>query len=52
MKVRFTWDPTKARTNQRLHGISFETAKEAFDDPHHLVGESYFVRVKVSSVTS
>ncbi len=23
MKVRFTWDPAKAKKNQRVHGISF-----------------------------
>ncbi len=43
MKVGFTWNPAKARRNQRLHGISFETAAEVFDDPNHVVGDNYFV---------
>ena len=33
----------KAERNQRIHGISFETAKEVFDDPNHLAGENYFI---------
>jgi hypothetical protein len=32
----FEWDPVKARTNQRKHGISFEDAMHVFDDPHAL----------------
>ena len=43
MRVRFTWDPAKAERNQRVHGISFETAAEVFDDPHHVVGDNYFI---------
>ncbi|MGA9055448.1 MAG: BrnT family toxin [Terriglobia bacterium] len=34
--LRFEWDPAKARTNQRKHGISFEDAMHVFDDPHAL----------------
>ena len=30
----FSWDNNKARANVRKHGISFETAKEAFKDPY------------------
>ena len=33
----------KAKTNQRIHGISFETAKEIFGDPNHVAGENYFI---------
>ena len=43
MRVRFTWDPAKAERNQRIHGISFETAAEVFDDPNHVVGENHFI---------
>jgi uncharacterized DUF497 family protein len=43
MEVRFTCDPAKARKNQRVHGISFETAVEVFGDPHHVVGDNCFV---------
>ena len=34
MAVVFEWDETKNRTNAAKHGISFETAKLAFDDPY------------------
>ena len=33
MKTLFTWDPAKAESNKRAHGISFEQAKEVFADP-------------------
>ena len=29
----FSWDPAKNRSNQKKHGVSFETATFAFDDP-------------------
>ena len=41
--MRFTWDPAKARKNQILHGVSFKTAAEIFDDPNHVVGENYYI---------
>jgi uncharacterized DUF497 family protein len=31
--VRIEWDENKNRANQRKHGVSFELAQEAFDDP-------------------
>ena len=34
--MRFEWDPEKSKTNQRKHGISFEEAREIFDDPLHI----------------
>ena len=34
--IRFEWDPMKARTNQRKHGITFEEAVNVFDDPDAL----------------
>lgn len=33
----FEWDPDKARTNRRKHGIDFDDAVEAFYDPRALV---------------
>jgi uncharacterized protein len=30
---RFEWDDAKAASNLRKHGVSFEQAREAFDDP-------------------
>jgi uncharacterized protein len=32
----FEWDPVKARTNQRKHGVTFEDAMYVFLDPHAL----------------
>jgi uncharacterized protein len=31
--VRFTWDPRKAASNVRKHGVSFEEATTVFADP-------------------
>ncbi|MBI2346860.1 MAG: BrnT family toxin [Deltaproteobacteria bacterium] len=31
--MRFEWDPRKAVDNEGKHGISFEEAMTAFDDP-------------------
>jgi uncharacterized DUF497 family protein len=31
--MRFEWDPAKAATNLRKHGVSFETAIRVFADP-------------------
>ena len=31
--MRWTWDTRKNRSNQRTHGLSFETAVLVFDDP-------------------
>ena len=36
MITRFTWDPTKAASNLRKHGVSFEEAVTVFDDPRRL----------------
>ncbi len=41
METRFTWDSAKAERNRRDHGISFETAREVFADPNHIVTENY-----------
>lgn len=51
MKAEFEWDPAKAASNQRKHGISFaEAATVFFDplsitvpDPLHSVDEGRFV---------
>lgn len=34
--IWFEWDPMKARTNERKHGITFEEAVNVFDDPYAL----------------
>jgi uncharacterized DUF497 family protein len=33
MDSNFEWDENKARTNLRVHRVSFEEAKTVFDDP-------------------
>jgi uncharacterized DUF497 family protein len=33
MGFRFEWDPAKAASNLRKHGVSFDTAMRAFADP-------------------
>jgi uncharacterized DUF497 family protein len=32
--MQFIWDEDKNRINKAKHGISFETAKRVWDDPH------------------
>jgi uncharacterized DUF497 family protein len=39
MKTRFEWDPVKAASNLRKHGVSFETATRVFSDPYALVDQ-------------
>lgn len=36
MRMRFVWDPAKAESNHRKHGIRFEDAMRVFFDPLHL----------------
>ena len=36
MRYDFEWDPKKARSNFRKHGVSFESAATVFRDPHLL----------------
>ncbi len=43
MELRFTWDPAKAQRNLRVHGVSFETAREIFSDPGQVVFENYHI---------
>ncbi len=33
---RFEWDDQKAASNRRKHGVSFDEAREVFDDPNAL----------------
>lgn len=33
MKVTVEWDPAKARSNWRKHGVTFEEAATVFNDP-------------------
>ena len=34
--IRFEWDPVKAKSNERKHGIAFDDAMHVFDDPYAL----------------
>ena len=51
MAIRFTWDPRKAASNRRKHGVGFEEAATAFGDPlsltvpdpAHAAGEERFL---------
>ncbi|MDD3925404.1 MAG: BrnT family toxin [bacterium] len=36
MDYYFVWDPKKAGSNSRKHGVSFETASTVFHDPRAL----------------
>ncbi|MFH1739845.1 MAG: BrnT family toxin [bacterium] len=55
--MQFDWDPGKAWSNVRKHGLSFEEAatvfydpfSATFDDPDHSDDESRFITVGYSS---
>ena len=36
MQYNFEWDPEKAQSNRRKHGVSFEQAASALRDPRAL----------------
>jgi uncharacterized DUF497 family protein len=40
---RFEWHEAKALSNLRKHGVSFETAAQAFDDPFSILDISGYV---------
>jgi uncharacterized protein (DUF4415 family) len=35
--LRFEWDPDKAQSNKRKHGVSFESAADVFADPYAMI---------------
>jgi uncharacterized DUF497 family protein len=43
MNTRFEWDPDKAASNFRKHGVSFQTAARVFTDPYALVEQDRIV---------
>lgn len=55
--IRFEWDPRKAASNEKKHGISFEEAQTVFydengrliDDPDHSDEEDRFILLGASS---
>ena len=54
--LEFEWDPRKAASNLRKHGVSFEEAASVFDDalatvyedPDHSVSEKRFLTIGTS----
>jgi len=56
--VEFEWDPNKATTNEKKHGISFSEATTVFgdpleltiSDPDHSSGEFRFLSIGKSNV--
>ena len=57
--LRFEWDERKNRRNRAKHGIWFEEAQTAFDDPHgrlfhdpeHSQSEDRFILLAMSAAT-
>jgi uncharacterized DUF497 family protein len=57
MALGFEWNPTKARTNLRDHGVSFDEAQTVFsderalliDDPDHSGTEERFLILGLSA---
>ena len=55
-ELRFEWDPAKAASNLRKHGVSFEDAQGVFyderglllDDPDHSAVEERFILLGLS----
>lgn len=55
-RLEFSWDPEKAISNKKKHGVSFEEAKTAFydenarliNDPDHSDDESRFILLGLS----
>ena len=55
--IKFDWDPAKAASNLRKHGVSFEEAKTVFydefaiqfDDASHVSDEQRFLMLGMSS---
>jgi uncharacterized DUF497 family protein len=46
MAEEFEWDPSKAAANLAKHKVSFEVAREAFNDPFSVAWlESYEKRI-------
>jgi uncharacterized DUF497 family protein len=42
--LQFCWDDAKARANLEKHGVSFEDATFAFDDPKRLENDDAYAR--------
>ena len=40
--LHYEWDPAKSEINRSKHGVSFEEAATAFDDPNALLIADYY----------
>ena len=57
MALRFLWNPRKATSNERKHGVGFQEATTVFDDglsvtiadPDHSVEEERFLLIGLSN---
>ena len=57
MALRFLWNPRKAASNERKHGVNFQEATTIFDDalsvtiadPDHSVDEERFLLIGLSN---
>lgn len=55
--MQFVWDPAKAASNLRKHGVSFDEAATVFEDdlsltghdPDHSIGETRLITFGISS---
>jgi uncharacterized DUF497 family protein len=55
--VQFEWDPKKAKTNLKKHGVSFEEGvtvfydplSATFNDPDHSIDEHRYITIGLSS---
>jgi uncharacterized protein len=60
MRFEFDWDPAKAESNRRKHGVAFEDAMGVFNDPLALSrlddgsgeGEERWVTIGLSAATN
>ena len=43
METQYVWDPKKAARNLARHGVSFEEAREIFNDPAGVILDNYDV---------
>lgn len=58
-RLQFSWDPEKARSNQRKHGVSFDEATTVFydenarliNDPDHSDDEDRFILLGLSQIS-
>ena len=41
MDIQFTWNPSKAKRNVRDHKISFEDARNVFNDPEAIYARQF-----------